>query len=128
MDPNSYTPEELTDPREVTPRQVLGMPVAVSLAVPKDEIQQRLALQMVNEAARALEEEVLRSPRDGDIGAIFAASPGATMAGFVAAFAVGLGALALLRAVVARRKLWVFGAYKVVLGLTCLGFAIGGRS
>ena len=64
----------------------------------------------------------------GDIGAIFAASPGATMAGFVAAFAVGLGALALLRAVVARRKLWVFGAYKVVLGLTCLGFAIGGRS
>jgi undecaprenyl-diphosphatase len=64
----------------------------------------------------------------GDVGAVFAASPGATVAGFVTAFAVGLGALALLRAVVARRKLWAFGAYKVVLGLTCLGFAIGGRS
>jgi undecaprenyl-diphosphatase len=64
----------------------------------------------------------------GDVGGVFAASPGATAAGFVAAFAAGLGALALLKRVLARRKLWAFGAYKVVVGLACLGFAMGGRS
>lgn len=32
---------------------------------------ERMGLQMVTEALRCLEEEVLRSPRDGDIGAIF---------------------------------------------------------
>ncbi len=35
------------------------------------EILQRLVLGMVNEAARALGEGVVRSPRDGDVGAIF---------------------------------------------------------
>jgi len=35
------------------------------------EILQRLVLPMVNEAARAVGEGVVRSPRDGDIGAIF---------------------------------------------------------
>ena len=35
------------------------------------EILQRLVLGMVNEAARALGEGVVRNPRDGDIGAIF---------------------------------------------------------
>lgn len=48
---------------------VLGAAPRKSMA-PK-EIQDRLVLQMINEAARCLEEGVLRSARDGDIGAIF---------------------------------------------------------
>jgi 3-hydroxyacyl-CoA dehydrogenase/enoyl-CoA hydratase/3-hydroxybutyryl-CoA epimerase len=35
------------------------------------EMQQRCVLAMVNEAARCLEDGVLRSPRDGDVGAVF---------------------------------------------------------
>jgi 3-hydroxyacyl-CoA dehydrogenase/enoyl-CoA hydratase/3-hydroxybutyryl-CoA epimerase len=39
--------------------------------VPETHVEQRLVLAMLNEAARALDECVIRSPRDGDIGAIF---------------------------------------------------------
>ncbi|MBI4510099.1 MAG: fatty acid oxidation complex subunit alpha FadJ [Deltaproteobacteria bacterium] len=38
---------------------------------PAEDIAERVALQMINEAARCLGEGILRSPRDGDIGAIF---------------------------------------------------------
>ncbi len=39
--------------------------------IPTAEMVQRCVLAMVNEAARCLEEGILRSPRDGDIGAVF---------------------------------------------------------
>jgi 3-hydroxyacyl-CoA dehydrogenase/enoyl-CoA hydratase/3-hydroxybutyryl-CoA epimerase len=39
--------------------------------VPVAEMQQRCVLAMVNEAARCLEEKILRSERDGDVGAVF---------------------------------------------------------
>jgi 3-hydroxyacyl-CoA dehydrogenase / enoyl-CoA hydratase / 3-hydroxybutyryl-CoA epimerase len=39
--------------------------------VPADEIQRRCVLAMVNEAVRCLQEGILRSARDGDVGAVF---------------------------------------------------------
>ncbi|MEP7345359.1 MAG: fatty acid oxidation complex subunit alpha FadJ [Gemmatimonadaceae bacterium] len=39
--------------------------------VAADEIQRRLVLVMSNEAVRCLEEGIIRSPRDGDVGAVF---------------------------------------------------------
>lgn len=42
-----------------------------SRPVPREEIQERLALGMVNEAVRCLEDGVVRSARDGDVGAVF---------------------------------------------------------
>ncbi len=39
--------------------------------IPKEEIQRRCSLAMVNEAARCVEEGIVRQPRDGDIGAVF---------------------------------------------------------
>ncbi|MEO7102008.1 MAG: fatty acid oxidation complex subunit alpha FadJ [Gemmatimonadaceae bacterium] len=37
----------------------------------EDEIQRRTVFAMLNEAARCLEDEIIRSPRDGDVGAVF---------------------------------------------------------
>jgi 3-hydroxyacyl-CoA dehydrogenase / enoyl-CoA hydratase / 3-hydroxybutyryl-CoA epimerase len=48
---------------------LLANPARSSFTV--DEIQQRCALSLVNEAARTLEEGIVRSARDGDIGAVF---------------------------------------------------------
>ncbi|MEX2581913.1 MAG: 3-hydroxyacyl-CoA dehydrogenase NAD-binding domain-containing protein [Gemmatimonadota bacterium] len=48
---------------------LIGSPTQRSL--PRDEIQERLSLGMINEAVRALEDGVLRSARDGDVGAVF---------------------------------------------------------
>jgi 3-hydroxyacyl-CoA dehydrogenase/enoyl-CoA hydratase/3-hydroxybutyryl-CoA epimerase len=47
---------------------VIGNPAAKTVS--RTEIQDRLGLMMVNEALRTLEEGVLRSARDGDVGAV----------------------------------------------------------
>jgi len=49
----------------------LPLPNGKQSAVGTEEIQERCNLQFINEALRCLGEGVLRSPRDGDIGAIF---------------------------------------------------------
>lgn len=53
---------------------VLGLPVPERVGKPRfapEEIQMRCSLQLVNEALHCFGEKVLRSARDGDIGAIF---------------------------------------------------------
>jgi 3-hydroxyacyl-CoA dehydrogenase/enoyl-CoA hydratase/3-hydroxybutyryl-CoA epimerase len=50
---------------------VLGLDVPKGEAVTRDEIQNRCNLQFINEAMHCWGEGLLRSPRDGDIGAIF---------------------------------------------------------
>jgi 3-hydroxyacyl-CoA dehydrogenase/enoyl-CoA hydratase/3-hydroxybutyryl-CoA epimerase len=44
---------------------------AKRVEVAREEIQRRLSLAMLNEAARCLEDGIVRSARDGDIGAVF---------------------------------------------------------
>ncbi len=48
-----------------------GTQVETRAQIPAVEIQQRTVLPMLNEAARCLAENVIRSPRDGDVGAVF---------------------------------------------------------
>lgn len=50
---------------------VLGLPVPKKSPVSVAEIQERCNLQFINEALHCYSEGILRSPRDGDIGAIF---------------------------------------------------------
>ena len=44
---------------------------AARTELPTDEIQRRCVLAMVNEAVRCFHEGILRTPRDGDVGAVF---------------------------------------------------------
>jgi 3-hydroxyacyl-CoA dehydrogenase/enoyl-CoA hydratase/3-hydroxybutyryl-CoA epimerase len=48
-----------------------GAPPVVRSEFTAAEIQQRTVLPMLNEAARCLDDGVIRSPRDGDVGAVF---------------------------------------------------------
>jgi 3-hydroxyacyl-CoA dehydrogenase/enoyl-CoA hydratase/3-hydroxybutyryl-CoA epimerase len=56
-------------PVDASVYKVLG--VKPNLDLPLNEIANRVVLQMVNEAARCYGEGVLRSARDGDVGAVF---------------------------------------------------------
>ncbi len=49
--------------------ELLGSPATARM--PSEEIERRLLLPMLNEAARAFSEGVVQSPRDADVGAIF---------------------------------------------------------
>jgi 3-hydroxyacyl-CoA dehydrogenase/enoyl-CoA hydratase/3-hydroxybutyryl-CoA epimerase len=68
VDPSVY-PLLTAAAREVPP-SAGAAPVARS-DFPPAEIQQRTVLPMLNEAARCLDDGVIRSPRDGDVGAVF---------------------------------------------------------
>jgi undecaprenyl-diphosphatase len=61
-----------------------------------------------------------------EIGRIVASSGGELALGSGVAFVSGVAALVLLRRIVTGGKLWIFGIYTIVVGITCFGLAAGG--
>ena len=64
-----YDDDGRKGPADVSIYPLLANPVRSPFTA--EEIQQRCALALVNEAAKTLEEGIVRQPRDGDIGAVF---------------------------------------------------------
>ena len=68
VDPSVYT---LLAPGARETTATSGNQLQARAQIPQSEIQQRTVLPLLNEAARCLAENVIRSARDGDVGAVF---------------------------------------------------------
>jgi 3-hydroxyacyl-CoA dehydrogenase/enoyl-CoA hydratase/3-hydroxybutyryl-CoA epimerase len=68
VDPSVYS---LLAPGARETSSTSGGQVQTRAQIPVSEIQQRTVMPMLNEAVRCLAENIIRSPRDGDVGAVF---------------------------------------------------------
>ncbi len=73
VDPSVYS--LFLAPGSIPVTNSIGVPTATDNVRPDDmpsaQIQQRTVLAMLNEAARCLSDGIIKSPRDGDVGAVF---------------------------------------------------------
>jgi 3-hydroxyacyl-CoA dehydrogenase/enoyl-CoA hydratase/3-hydroxybutyryl-CoA epimerase len=73
VDPSVYSlflaPGSIPVAKTVAPVATPETPVIPEM--PAIQVQQRTVLAMLNEAARCLNEGIIKSPRDGDVGAVF---------------------------------------------------------
>jgi len=73
VDPSVYAlflaPGAIPVVKSITPPTAPETPVIPEM--PAVQVQQRTVLAMLNEAARCLSDGIIRSPRDGDVGAVF---------------------------------------------------------